>query len=114
MNTFHPMTIFAMGTPPSGSGQGAPGGGSSGILMIGYMAIIFALFYFMMIRPQQQQAKKRTEMLNMLKVGSDVVTIGGLHGSITAIEDTTIRLKVASGVELTFNRSAIGSVRNPS
>ena len=75
---------------------------------------LLALMYFMMIRPQQQQAKKRTEMLNLLKVGSDLVTIGGLHGTITAIEDTTIRLKVASGVELTFNRSAIGSVRNPS
>ena len=45
------------------------------------------------------------------QAGADVVTIGGLHGTITAIDDATVRLKVASGVELTFNRSAIGSVR---
>jgi preprotein translocase subunit YajC len=70
---------------------------------------LLALMYFMMIRPQQQQAKKRQEMLGSLAVGSDVVTIGGLHGTITAMDDTTIRLKVASNVELTFNRSAIGS-----
>ena len=72
---------------------------------------LLALMYFMLIRPQQQQAKKRTEMLNTIKVGSDIVTIGGLHGTVTVLEDKTVRLRVASGVELTFNRSAIGSVR---
>lgn len=72
---------------------------------------LLALMYFMMIRPQQQQAKKRQEMLNQLNVGSDVVTIGGLHGTIMAMDDTTVRLKVSANVELTFNRSAIGSAR---
>lgn len=72
---------------------------------------LLALMYFMMIRPQQQQAKKRTEMLNNLKQGAEVVTIGGLHGTITAIDDKVVHLRVASGVELTFNRSAIGAVR---
>lgn len=70
---------------------------------------LLALMYFMMIRPQQQQAKKRQELLRSLAVGSDVVTIGGLHGTITAMDDTTVRLRVASNVELTFNRSAIGA-----
>ncbi|HEY3365826.1 MAG TPA: preprotein translocase subunit YajC [Symbiobacteriaceae bacterium] len=72
---------------------------------------LLALMYFMLIRPQQQQAKKRTEMLSALKVGAEIVTIGGLHGTITVMEEKTVRLRVASGVELTFNRSAIGSVR---
>lgn len=72
---------------------------------------LLGLMYFMMIRPQQQQAKKRKEMLDSLRVGADVVTIGGLHGTVTAIDDTTIHLKVSSGVELVFNRSAIGAVR---
>lgn len=79
------------------------------ILMVG----LLALMYFMMIRPQQQQAKKRKEMLDSIKVGADVVTIGGLHGTVSAIDDNTVRLKVASGVELTFNRSAVGAVREP-
>jgi preprotein translocase subunit YajC len=73
--------------------------------------VLLGLMYFMMIRPQQQAAKKRTEMLNALSSGTEVVTIGGLHGTITAIDDKTVRLKVASGIELTFNRAAIGSVR---
>lgn len=72
---------------------------------------LLVLMYFMMIRPQQQQAKKRQEMLNQLKAGAEVVTIGGLHGTIVAIDDTTVRLRVAANVELTFNRSAIGTVK---
>jgi len=72
---------------------------------------LLGLMYFMLIRPQQQQAKKRNEMLNALKAGAEVVTIGGLHGTITAMDEKTVRLKVASGVELVFNRSAIGAVR---
>ncbi|MFZ5825573.1 MAG: preprotein translocase subunit YajC [Bacillota bacterium] len=75
------------------------------------LLVLFALMYFMMIRPQQQQAKKRQEMLGNLKAGDEVVTIGGLHGTILAIDENTVRLKVAQNVELKFNRSAIGAVR---
>lgn len=75
------------------------------------LLVLFALMYFMMIRPQQQQAKKRQEMLGNLKAGDEVVTIGGLHGTIQAIDENTVRLKVAQNVELKFNRSAIGAVR---
>ncbi len=84
-----------------------PGNISQIVLMVG----LLALMYFMMIRPQQQQQKKRKEMLEALKVGAEVVTIGGLHGTISAIDDKTVRLRVASGVELTFNRGAVGSIR---
>lgn len=72
---------------------------------------LLALMYFMLIRPQQQQAKKRNEMLGQLRAGMEVVTIGGLHGTISKIEDKVVYLKVASNVELTFNRSAIAAVR---
>lgn len=75
------------------------------------LVALLGLMYFMMIRPQQNQAKKRQSMLNSLAVGAEVVTIGGLHGTITAIDEKIVKLKVASGVELTFNRSAIGAVR---
>lgn len=72
---------------------------------------LLGLMYFMMIRPQQQAAKKRTAMLNALQAGAEIVTIGGLHGTIVAIDENIVRIKVASNVELTFNRSAIGSIR---
>lgn len=76
-----------------------------------FPVLLLGLMYFMMIRPQQQAAKKRQEMLSALKAGAEVITIGGMHGTITAIDENTVRLKVASGVELTFNRSAIGQVK---
>jgi len=82
--------------------------------LFGYLPLLalLVLMYFMMIRPQQQQAKKRQAMLNALKVGDEVVTIGGLHGVVQAIEDGTVRIKVAPNVELKFNRSAVGAVRS--
>lgn len=75
------------------------------------LLVLFGLMYFMMIRPQQQQAKKRKEMLESLKAGAEVVTIGGLHGVIQSIDENAVVLKVAPNVELKFNRSAVGAVR---
>ncbi|MFO7274244.1 MAG: preprotein translocase subunit YajC [Bacillota bacterium] len=81
----------------------------------GPLILLLVLMYFMLIRPQQQQQKKRQEMLDSLKVGDEIITIGGLHGVIQALDETnnTIRVKVAPNVELTFNRSAVGTVRRP-
>lgn len=75
------------------------------------LILLLVLMYFMIMRPQQQQAKKRQQLLSSLTTGVDVITIGGIHGTITAIDDTTVRLKVASGVEMTFNRSAVQTIR---
>ncbi|HLO04073.1 MAG TPA: preprotein translocase subunit YajC [Symbiobacteriaceae bacterium] len=81
--------------------------------LMGYLPLLLLLgvMYFIMIRPQQQQQKKRQAMLSELRAGVEVVTIGGLHGTVTSIDDRTVTLKVASDVELTFNRSAIGHVK---
>lgn len=75
------------------------------------LILLLVLMYFMIMRPQQQQAKKRQELLNSLQAGQDVVTIGGIHGTIVAIDDTTARLKVTSNVEMTFDRAAIRMVK---
>ena len=72
---------------------------------------LLAFMYFLMIRPQQQQAKKRNEMLANLKSGDKVTTIGGLQGTIVAIDDKIVTLDCGGNVKLTFNRSAIGSIR---
>ncbi|MCZ9310479.1 preprotein translocase subunit YajC [Weissella koreensis] len=68
-----------------------------------------ALMYFMMIRPQQKTAKKRQSMLNEIKPGTEIVTIGGLHGKIDSLDKDTFSLD-ADGVFLTFERSAIRTV----
>lgn len=74
------------------------------------MILVFAVFYFLVIRPQQKQRKERMEMLAGLKRGDKVVTIGGIHGTLTEVRDRTIKLKVADNLELKMNREAVGYV----
>ena len=77
-----------------------------GILMP--FVIMFAVFYFLLLRPQQAQQKKRREMLGSLRRGDKVVTVGGIHGEITAIKDDDITLKIADNVEIKITRAGVG------
>ncbi|MGG0656781.1 preprotein translocase subunit YajC [Rummeliibacillus pycnus] len=74
------------------------------------MIIIFALMYFMLIRPAQKQRKNTQSMQSSLAKGNKVVTIGGLHGQIEAIDDASVLIKVEDGSKLRFERAAIGKV----
>lgn len=69
-----------------------------------------ALFYFLLLRPQQTQQKKRREMLSALNKGDRVVTIGGIHGTVTELDEKVVTLRVAEKVEMKFNRSAVGTI----
>lgn len=68
------------------------------------------IFYVMIYRPQKRDQKKRSEMLDSLKIGTNIVTIGGIFGTITKVQDDKIRIKVAKGVEIHIRKSAVGSV----
>jgi preprotein translocase subunit YajC len=76
--------------------------------------IMFAIFYFLLIRPQQKRQKQRQQMLNNLKKGDKVITIGGLHGTIAELTDDTVVLRVNDVTKLTFDRNAVNTVVNPS
>lgn len=83
----------------------AMGGGAMGnILLIGG---IFAIMYFLLIRPQQKQAKEQQDLLTSLKKGDDVVTSGGVLGKIFAVADKVVTLEVASGVKMRVLKSSI-------
>lgn len=83
-----------------------PQGG--GIQMIVMLVGLFAIVYFFMIRPQNKKQKEIQKFRNALEVGQDVITIGGIHGTIRRIEDNDIiTLSVSTGVEIKFDRSAI-------
>jgi preprotein translocase subunit YajC len=96
---------FAMAGNAAGQGQQ---GGYEGIIML---VAMFAIFYFLLIRPQQKRAKQHKELVGALKAGDQVVTAGGIHGKITSVEDTTIGIEVATGVKMKLNRSAITEVK---
>jgi len=97
------MTGVAYAAAPA-AGAGAGGGIASFIPLI----LIFAVFYFMLIRPQQKQAKQKQQFINELKNGNKVVTTGGIHGTITGLTDTVVTLEIADNVKIKVSRSSIG------
>lgn len=74
------------------------------------LVLMFAVFYFLLIRPQQKRQKERNSMLNALQEGDKVITIGGLHGTIVELTESSAILKVGENSRLTFERSAINTV----
>ncbi len=89
------------------SGEGGGGGMVSTIIMFG---AIFLIFYFMIIRPQQKRAKERDKMLANIQKGDKVVTSGGVHGTISGIDEKTVLLDVGDKVKLKVERSAVTTV----
>jgi preprotein translocase subunit YajC len=75
------------------------------------LIIIFAIFYFILIRPQQQKQKKHKSMLDSLQKGDKVITIGGLYGIVREIKGDVITLEIAKDVLINATRSAVGIKR---
>ena len=75
-----------------------------------WLVFMFGIFYFLLIRPQQQQQKQRYQMLSALKTGDRVVTAGGLHGVITKLDDDTVLLRIAEKVEVEVQKSGIAGL----
>ncbi|MNI86830.1 preprotein translocase subunit YajC [compost metagenome] len=71
---------------------------------------MFAVLYFLMIRPQQKRQKKTASMLSSVKKGDKVVTIGGLHGTVLETTDDTVVIRVNEATKMTFDRSAIRTI----
>ncbi len=74
------------------------------------LVALFAVMYFLMIRPQQKQQKERRAMLEALKKGDRAITIGGIHGTVVDLDESVVTLRIAEKVEIKLNRSAIGAV----
>mgnify|MGYP005845657757 CR=1 FL=1 len=87
-------------------------GSSSQMITWLYIAGLFAILYFLMIRPQQQRQKKHQEMIRSLKTDDRVITVGGIYGTIVKIKDKSIVLKVADNVRIEFSKTAIAEVIN--
>ena len=99
------------GMPGCGGGAGAEGGkGGSAFGMLIPLVLMFAIFYFLLIRPQQKRTKAHKELLGRVKRGDRVVTSGGLHGRITGLDDQVVVLEISEKVRVKVNRSAISGV----
>lgn len=76
-----------------------------------WLVLLFAVMYFVMIRPQQKQKKQRDQLLSNLKKGEEIITIGGIHGKIMSLTDDNIVLEISPKVRITIQRSAVGIVK---
>lgn len=97
-------SAFAQGTSSSG------GGGDFLIQLLPFIAI-FAIMYFLIIRPQQQRMKAHREMIANLRRGDTVVTSGGVIGKVTKVSDEELQAEIADGVRIRIVRSMVADVR---
>jgi preprotein translocase subunit YajC len=91
-----------------GAGQG--GGQQSPMSFIIFMALLFAVFYFILIRPQQKRQKDHRQLLEHLKKGDKVITTGGIQGTIVSLSDTVVTVEIADKVKVKVGRSYIASI----
>ncbi|MCE5262835.1 MAG: preprotein translocase subunit YajC [Deltaproteobacteria bacterium] len=98
-------TAYAMGAP--GGAGGAGGGDFSFIIM---MAVLFGIFYFLLIRPQQKKQKEIKAMIANLAHGDLVMTSGGIQGKVTALTDTVVTIEIADKVKIKVARNFIAAV----
>ncbi len=94
----------------AGDGTGADGeaesGGGNGFWVM--LALLFVFMWLFVIRPESKRRKQTQEFQTSLEKGDDVVTAGGLHGTIAAMDETTVTLKVSDSVRMKFDRNAVG------
>ncbi|HOP41860.1 MAG TPA: preprotein translocase subunit YajC [Geobacteraceae bacterium] len=95
---------YALGTPPGGAT------GSSSFMGFIPLILMFAIFYLLLIRPQQKKAKEHKALLESLQKGDQIVTAGGIHGKISAIDEGVVIVEIATGVNIRINKGYIASV----
>ncbi|MEJ2023494.1 MAG: preprotein translocase subunit YajC [Deltaproteobacteria bacterium] len=95
-------------------GQGGSGGGSQGGSLGAFIPLIlmFVIFYFLLIRPQQKKAKMHKQMLAEIKKGDRVVSSGGLHGVVTGIADDVVTMEIAPKIRVKVSRGSISGIMN--
>ena len=108
MNTYDVVSSIAMMGAPQGQPGQSGGGGMLGMLLP--MVIIFGIFYFMLIRPQQRKEKERQKMIDEVKSGARVMFCGGMIGTVTNIKDGMFLIKVADNVKVEVARGAVNRV----
>jgi len=84
-------------------------GGGSGMMNIIMIVAMFVVFYFFMIRPQQKKKKELEKYISEIKQGDAIITLGGIHGKVTTVNDTTLVIACEGGTKLKIEKSAIVS-----
>lgn len=110
ISSFLPLLLGAPESSASGGAAGQGGGPQQIITMVVTFGLIIVVFYFLVIRPQNKKQKEAKKMLESIRKGDRVVTIGGMHGYVDSVRDNEVILKVDDAVKLKFSKSAISQV----
>jgi len=94
------------------AGAGAPEGGAGFLLQMAPLALIFVIFYFLLIRPQQKKMKEHRALIDAVKKGDAVVTAGGVIGKVTKVEDHEVEVEIAPTVKIKVVKSTLSDVRS--
>ena len=97
-------TAYAMGQ------GGAADGGAAGFASFIPLVLMFVIFYFLLIRPQQKRNKEHRSLIANLKKGDRIITTGGLHGRVTGLDEVTLTVEIADKVRVKINRSNVAGV----
>ena len=99
-------TAYAMGQAGGGAASGSGGGFTAFIPLI----LMFVVFYFLLIRPQQKKAKEHKDMIARLRVGDKIITGGGIHGEIKAINESFATVEISEEINININRGSIAAL----
>jgi len=88
-------------------------GGNSGTIFLVQMMVIFAIFYFLLLRPQAKERQRHEEMLKSVKKGDEIITGGGIIGKVVHVEETRLTIKTGDDTRLTVDRSRIATIVDP-
>ena len=94
-------------------GGGAGGEGAGGFAGFIPLILMFVIFYFLLIRPQQKKTKEHRAMIGNLKKGDRIITSGGLHGRITGMDETTLTVEIADKVRVKVARANVSGLSQP-
>jgi preprotein translocase subunit YajC len=103
------LPLMLGGTDAAATGTSG-GGGAQLVTMLVTFGLIIVVFYFLVIRPQNKKTKDAKKMLESIKKGDRVVTIGGLHGYVESVKEDVVVLKADENVKLKFSKSAVSQV----
>jgi len=101
-------TVLQVAMAPSGED-----GGGGLVSMLVLMGVLVAIWYFLIIGPERKRKKQMQEMINQLKPGDKIVTVGGIHGTVSGLTEKTVVVRVAEQVKIEISRQAVGTVIRP-
>ncbi len=98
---------YAMGQVPQGQAAGQP----SPIVSMMPILLIFVVFYFLLIRPQQKKQQEHAEMVKKVKKNDEIVTNGGIHGTVVHVKDSTVVVRIDDNCKIEIQRSSVAALK---